>query len=242
MGLASPIRSSGGQGTLWRTSRPRSASEGVYNAIKSRILRLELCPGQSLSEPELAGEYGLSRTPVREALIRLADEGLVDIVPKSGTIVSRIPLALLPEAILVRKALEDLTTRYAAERATGSAVLQLEACLLRQQEVAEQDDYETFHMADEAFHATIAEIAGLSGIWTLVERAKMHVDRYRRLTLPQEGRMARVVAEHRLVLEAIAQRDPAAASAAMAAHLDGLEISIDMVRMSNPAFFEECLD
>ncbi len=232
----------GGSARLWRANRPRSASEGVYVAVKARILRLELDPGQSLSEPELAAEYGVSRTPVREALIRLADEGLVDIVPKSGTTVARISLALLPEAILVRKALEDITTRHAAERASGSALLQLESCLLRQQEIAALADYEQFHLADEAFHATIALIAGLSGIWTLVERAKMHVDRYRRLTLPQQGRMPQVVIEHRRVFEAIRNHDPDEASRAMTAHIAGLEISLDKVRLRNPAFFQERFD
>lgn len=236
------LGSMGATAQLWRAKRSRSASESVYGAIKLRILKLDLHPGRALSEPELAAEYGVSRTPVREALIRLADEGLVDVVPKTGTTVSRIPLALLPEAILVRKALEDITTRHAAQRATGSSLLQLEACLLRQQEIAEQADYETFHLADEAFHATIAVIAGLSGIWTLVERAKMHVDRYRRLTLPQHGRMAQVVIEHRRVLDAIRDRDAEAASKAMTAHISGLEISIDKVRQGNPAFFQEHFD
>jgi len=241
-GSATPARYEEGPAQLWRASRRRSASEGVYVAVKAGILRLDLQPGQSLSEPELAGIHGVSRTPVREALIRLADEGLVDIVPKSGTTVARIPLALLPEAILVRKALEDITTRHAAERAAGSSLLQLEACLVRQQEIAAQADYEQFHLADEAFHATIAVIAGLSGIWTLVERAKMHVDRYRRLTLPQAGRMQQVVVEHRRVFEAIRERDPDAASRAMTDHIAGLEISIDKVRMLNPAFFQENFD
>ena len=241
-GSAAQVRSAGGSAHLWRATRPRSTSGSVHAAIKERILKLDLHPGQSLSEPELATVYGVSRTPVREALIRLADEGLVDIVPKSGTMVARIPLALLPEAILVRKALEDITTRHAAEHASGSALLQLEACLLHQQEIAEQADYEQFHLADEAFHATIALIAGLSGIWTLVERAKMHVDRYRRLTLPQEGRMAQVVIEHRLIFDAIRDRDADAASRAMTAHISGLEISIDKVRLSNPAFFQERFD
>lgn len=231
-------RVSAGATQLWRANRPRGTAEGVYGKLKTRILRLELKPGQSLSEPELALQYGVSRTPIREALIRLADEGLVDIVPKSGTMVARIVLALLPEAILVRKALEDVTTRHAAEKATGSDLLRLEACVLRQEEIASTADFEGFHLADEAFHAEIAEIAGFPGIWTLVERAKMHIDRFRRLTLPIEGRMGRVVEEHRQVLDAIRRHDPEAASRAMGTHISGLEISIENIRNANPAFFE----
>ncbi|MEJ1159208.1 GntR family transcriptional regulator [Prosthecomicrobium sp. N25] len=223
---------------LWRANRPKGSSETVYADLKARILTLDIVPGGSLSEPELSLAYGVSRTPVREALIRLADEGLVDIVPKSGTSVARIPLGLLPEAIVVRKALEEATVRAAAERATGSAVLQLEAAQARLTEVAEQGDFEAFHLADEAFHATIAAVAGYPGIWTLVERAKMHIDRYRRLTLPQEGRLRKVIVEHAAVLDGIRRRDPDAASAAMRDHLAGLEISIDQVRDANPDFFQ----
>lgn len=223
---------------LWRASRPKGTAESIYSDLKTRILQLHVPPGTALSEPELALGYGVSRTPVREALIRLADEGLVAIVPKSGTTVARIPLDLLPEAILVRQALEEVTTRKAAEAATPSAALELEAALLRQEEVADTGDLEAFHRADEHFHATIATIAGHPGIWTLVERAKMHIDRYRRLTLPQDGRRRLVIEQHRAVLDAIRARDPEAAAAAMRRHLQGLEVGLDTVRTSHPDYFE----
>lgn len=223
---------------LWRATRAAGASEVVYQDLKRRILRLHLEPGSTLSEPDLAEHYRLSRTPVREALIRLADEGLVLIVPKSGTVVARISLALLPESIFVRRALEEATCRRAAELATGSAVLRLQACLARQGELAAAGDFEAFHLADEEFHATLASVAGFPGIWTLVERAKMHMDRFRRLTLPQHGRMPMVIEQHGLIIEAIRRGDPEGASRAMAQHLEGLAISIDTIRSSNPDFFE----
>lgn len=224
---------------LWRANRATGASEGVYRDLKRRILRLDLAPGEALSEPHLAQQYDLSRTPIREALIRLSDEGLVEIVPKSGTTVARIPLALLPEAIFVRLALEEATCRQAALHATDSAVLRLEACVALQREVARQPDTEAFHLADEQFHATLADVAGFPGIWTLVERAKMHIDRYRRLTLPQHGRMPMVIDQHLAIVEAIRKRDPEGAGVAMRRHLEGLAISIEAVRSSNPDFFAE---
>jgi DNA-binding GntR family transcriptional regulator len=224
---------------LWRSSRTEGSAEAVYLDLKSQILSLVFEPGKALSETDLALRYGVSRTPIREALIRLSDEGLVEIHPKSGTNVSRIPLALLPEAILVRRALEEVTARHAALNATRSGLLGLEARLAHQQELAESGDRMRFHLADEAFHAEIAAMAGYPGIWTLVERAKMHIDRYRRLTLPQEGRMELVIREHTRVLEAIAARDPDAAAGAMATHVEGLKVSIAETRQMNPDFFQE---
>jgi DNA-binding GntR family transcriptional regulator len=168
----------------------------------------------------------------------LADEGLVDIFPQSGIFVSRIPMAALPEAIIIRKALEETTARLSAERATASQVLNLQAILQRQREADAAQDRDGFHQADEAFHAAIAIVAGYPGIWTLILKVKVHVDRYRRLTLPQAGRMAQVIAEHAAILAAIKTHDPSAARIAMESHLDRLLRDISTTHDINPEFFD----
>ena len=117
-------------------------------------------------------------------------------------------MAALPEAIIIRKALEETTARLAAERATASQILALRAILERQREANTAGDSDDFHQADEAFHATIADIAGHPGIWKLIQQVKVHVDRYRRLTLPQIGRIAQVITEHEAILSAIEAHDP----------------------------------
>src|ERR1700755_1096148 len=110
-----------------RIGRPRgaTASSKIYSDLRAELLSLRRRPGEAISEAEIALSYGLSRTPVREAILKLADEGLVDIFPQSGIFVSRIPLAALPEAIIIRKALEETTAHMAAQRATVSQILQL---------------------------------------------------------------------------------------------------------------------
>ena len=105
----------------------------------------------------------MSRTPVREALLRLAAEGLVDTVAKSGTFVARIPISALPEAIVVRKALEQVTARAAATHARRSQITNLKAILERQREAERAGDRGAFHRADEAFHAAVAVSRRLSG-------------------------------------------------------------------------------
>jgi DNA-binding GntR family transcriptional regulator len=89
------------------------------------------------------------------------------------------------------------------------------------------------------FHATIAEVAGYPGIWTLIQQVKVHVDRYRRLTLPQEGRIPRVIAEHEAILDAIKAHDPARARTAMEFHLESLLDNISATQNINPEFFDE---
>src|SRR6476620_2116321 len=143
-----------------RSGRPRTtASARVYSDLRAELVSLQRRPGNAISEAEIALSYGVSRTPVREAILKLSDEGLVEIFPQSGIFVARIPLAALPEAIIIRKALEETTARLAAERATSSQILNLHSILERQREACAAADRESFHQADEAFHATIADVA-----------------------------------------------------------------------------------
>ena len=100
-------------------ARERRRRRGSIRDLRDELVSLQRRPGEAISEAEIALSYGVSRTPVREAILKLADEGLVDIFPQSGIFVSRIPLAALPEAIIVRKALEETTARMAAQRATA---------------------------------------------------------------------------------------------------------------------------
>ena len=224
-----------------RSGRPRAASAAakIYTDLRTELVSLRRRPGEVISEANIALSYGVSRTPVREAILKLADEGLVEIFPQSGIFVSRIPIAALPEAIIVRKALEETTSSMAAERATSSQILALHSLLERQREANAAGDSDTFHRADEQFHATIAEVAGYPGIWTLIQRVKVHVDRYRRLTLPQQGRIPLVIAEHESILSAIEAHDSSGARAAMATHLDSLLDNIGLTQQINPEFFDK---
>jgi GntR family transcriptional regulator, rspAB operon transcriptional repressor len=231
--------SSAAQGVR-RSGRPRGATAAsrIYSDLRTELVSLRRRPGEAISEAEIALSYGVSRTPVREAILKLSDEGLLEIFPQSGIFVSRIPVAALPEAIIIRKALEETTARLAAERATSSQILILHSILERQREADAARDGDAFHQADEMFHATIAEVAGHPGIWKLIQQVKVHVDRYRRLTLPQQGRIAQVIAEHEPILGAIEAHDPAAAGIAMEFHLERLLSDISATQSINPEFFD----
>ena len=223
-----------------RNGRPRTAtaSARIYAELRAEIVSLQRRPGAALSEAEIALAYGVSRTPAREAILRLSDEGLVEIFPQSGIIVSRIPVAALPEAIVIRKALEETAARMAAQFATPSQLLALRSIVERQREADSARNSDAFHLADELFHATIAEIAGHPGIWRLILQVKVNVDRMRRLTLPQAGRMTGVIAEHVAILSAIEKHDPDAAAAAMGKHLERLLRDISAIKTINPEFFD----
>jgi len=223
-----------------RHGRPRAATAAsrIYADLRSELVSLRRRPGEAISEAEIALAYGVSRTPVREAILKLSDDGLVEIFPQSGIFVSRIPLAALPEAIVIRKALEETTARLAAERATSSQILNLHSILERQREADAVNDRDAFHRADEMFHATIADVARYPGIWTLIQQVKIHVDRYRWLTLPQAGRIAVVIDEHAAILRAIEAHEPERARLAMERHLERLLRDISATQNTNPEFFD----
>jgi len=222
-----------------RSGRPRAATAAsrIYSDLRIELVSLQRRPGEVISEAQIALSYGVSRTPVREAILKLSDEGLLEIYPQSGIFVSRIPVAALPEAIIIRKALEETTARLAAERATSSQILALQSILERQREAA--GDSDTFHQADEMFHATVADVAGYPGIWKYIQQVKVHVDRYRRLTLPQRGRIAKVIIEHEAVLTAIEAHDAEGARRAMEIHLESLLENISATQHINPEYFDE---
>lgn len=219
-----------------------SAARRVYLCLRERIVEMALQPGERIVERDIAEEFGTSRTPVHEAVLRLADEGLVEVVPRSGTFVARIPLAALEEANLVRHALETAIVERAAARAGAADAVHLRAILDAQAAATAASDYRAFHRADEAFHAALAALSGCPGVWTIVQQAKTQMDRYRQLTLPLEGRMAGVLDEHRAVVDAIAAGDAAGAVAAMRAHLDHVMPAVEIARRLRPEFFAGHID
>jgi DNA-binding GntR family transcriptional regulator len=214
-----------------------SASRRVYLRLRRRIVEMAMLPGTRVVERDIAEEFGTSRTPVHEAVQRLADEGLIEIVPRSGTFVARIPLDALEEANLVRQALETAIIEKAAQRVTPDDTARLRDILAEQEAAIASNDFGAFHRTDERFHALLAELSGYPGVWPIIQQAKTQMDRYRQLTLPLEGRMAGVLEEHRAVVDAIEARDPAQAVAAMREHLDHVMPVLEITRKLRPEFF-----
>jgi len=214
-----------------------TASRRVYLCLRQRIVDMSMLPGERVIERDLAEEFGTSRTPVHEAVQRLADEGLIEVIPRSGTFIARIPLDALEEANLVRHALETAIIEKAATNAGPECAACLRAILEEQAVAIAGSDFHAFHRTDEKFHATLAEMSGYPGVWPIIQQAKTQMDRYRQLTLPMEGRMAGVLEEHRAVVEAIEARDPARARAAMLEHLDHVMPVLEITRQLRPEFF-----
>ena len=214
-----------------------TAASLVQDELRRAILAMEVVPGSALVEKELTARFGTSRTPVREALIRLKEEGLVEIFPQAGTFVARIPTEAIPEAVFIRQALECATVDLVARIATPEAIGRLDAAIARQHEAFEAGEQESFHIADEDFHEALAMVAGYPGIWKIAHAAKSQIDRCRRMTLPVPGRMAMVIREHLSIVDAVRRHDGPAAMAAMRKHLGTLLPDLLHLKAEHPDYF-----
>lgn len=214
-----------------------TAATAIYRELHSAIVSMQLKPGTALNEKVLAERFGVSRTPIREALIRLVEDGLVNIYPQSGTFVAPIPTSLIPEAVVIRQALEGATVEKASRIATPGDMKKLDDILARQRFLADREDLGAFHEADEAFHEAIAEVAGYPGIWNYLKPVKVQIDRARRLTLPALGRMEHVIAEHVIIRDAIEAHEVAAACEAMKVHLGAVIPDVEELRDTYPDCF-----
>lgn len=214
-----------------------TTARAIYERLHADISAVRMPPGMVLQEKKIAEEFGVSRTPVREALLRLSESGLVDIYPQSATVVSRVPVSAIPEAVVVRKALESTTVETAAQHAPADAIARLDAIITRQRIHATLNNPSGFHEEDEAFHEAITQIAGYPGIWTILKSVKIQIDRARRLTLPVLGRMEKVIQEHLVIRDAVAAHDVEGARAAMLHHLSAVIPDIAELRVQYPDYF-----
>ena len=199
-------------------SLPKTAQ--VYAILRRAIVDLALEPGSIVNERGICDQLGISRTPLREAILQLQAENLVTVVPNSGTYVARIDLQSVFDGQLVRDALEMKVVRLAAARMTPAFERALDFNLYQQRRMAQDGDHGAFHDLDEAFHAMICEFGASAHIWRIVNGAKAQLDRVRRLSLPLTNHLDVVLAEHIAIADGLRLRDPEAAAAAMKVHLD----------------------
>src|SRR5436190_11927138 len=154
--------------TLTPISRTNGARAGLaaYAALRDAIVSTELEPGRQISENEIAEKLGVSRTPVREALARLSDDQLVQIVPQLGTFVSRISVSGVDDAQFLREALECSAVRLAAERADAGDVAELDAIIAHQESARDHADPSAFFVLDDELHSSLCELSGRPIAWT----------------------------------------------------------------------------
>ena len=215
--------------------RTRTNRRVVYETLRRKVLTLELPPGAALSENELAAALGVSRTPVRESLILLADEGLVQVFPQVGTFVSRVDPDRVRDAQFLREAVELAALDDVPPELDALVVAELRANLDQQR--APGIGLEEFFDLDEAFHQGLMRLSGHGNAWTTVAAAKGHLDRARRLGLVENESPGVFVAQHLEIFDAVVGADGTLARSAMRTHLRAVFNDIERIRAHSPELF-----
>jgi GntR family transcriptional regulator, rspAB operon transcriptional repressor len=203
-----------------KLDRQRPLREQIYSIVRQLILSGRIVPGAVIDEKEIAALLKVSRTPVREAVKKLSDENLVDVVAQSGTRASRIDRRAVEEAFFIRRALETESAAQAALHMTEAHADALSDILLQHARAIERRHYTDAIERDDAFHRAIAEISDLSRLWRVVEVSKAQLDRCRHLMLPRPGEADATLEQHREIIRALMSRNSLRAAKAMADHLE----------------------
>jgi DNA-binding GntR family transcriptional regulator len=217
-----------------------SESARIHAAIRAAILDVELVPGAAIIEAGLAERFGVSRTPVREALLRLSDEGLVEIRPQRGTSVARLSLDRIEEALFVRRAVECAVIARVFERGEHRAVgIALGAIVNAQAAAIDRRDVAATLDADTQFHHVLVAASGLPGVWRVVAQARDLHHRIRAIAVPELGSATQAIRDHRAIANALRDGRPGRAITALTTHLAGNMTLARAIARRHPDYFDD---
>jgi GntR family transcriptional regulator, rspAB operon transcriptional repressor len=210
------------QSMLTRTKldRRRPMRDQIYPLIRDLILTGEISPGDPIDEKSIASQLNISRTPVREAVKKLSDEHLVDVIAQSGTRAARIDPKEIEQAYLIRRSLEMESAAHAAPHMNNSHAESLNDILMLHERALEQRKFVNAISIDDNFHRYIAQVAELPRLWHMIEISKAHLDRCRHMLLPRAGEAAATLEQHRTIIRALNTKKPESAREAMQNHLE----------------------
>lgn len=222
---------------------PSPVRDKAYDALKSAIIRGQLSPGERLIETQIAHLLSISRTPLREALLKLESAGFVERLPSGGAQVKSLSATEVRELYAVRSVLEGLAAREAAQRLTNGQLADL-AVLTRKLRAADSVDPEIQLIADigEQFHSIILEASRNRTLEYLLRLLRDHIDQYRHLTINIPGRGLEAAKEHAALLSVLRRRNASLSEAAMRRHvLRAREAMMKRLREAKPSALEGAL-
>ncbi len=206
---------------------PVSLEKLAYDAIKEAILAFRLKPGESLVESDLAAQLNISKTPVRDALLRLEKEGLVVKVPYKGATVSEVNQQIMNEIFEIRAVLEGLAARLATPFMTPDDLERASRLVDQHEQVLLRDDPDEASRLNRQFHELIVQQAPNQWLKQILSNLDEHLKRYRTLSNFQVGRLGKSIDEHRLILKALCEGQAEQAEQAMRFHLSSVAVDLN---------------
>jgi DNA-binding GntR family transcriptional regulator len=220
-----------------RDSRGR-IRDYVHETLKKNMIRLKLEPGRLISEKEVAGMLQVSRTPIREAFVKLSREELIETVPQKGSFVSLIDLDHVEESRFVRETLESALVRQACTVLTAEQVLQLQNLVSLQELCVGEKNNERLFELDEEFHRTIIVGCGKKQTWGMIQQLSTHYSRLRFLRVAVTDDWQTIISEHQGIVRAIRENDPDRAEQLMREHLGRVNFEKHELKAKYPLYFK----
>lgn len=224
--------------TLPPLSLENAVSPQLHRRLRDRIVSCELAPGQRISETEIAASYEVSRQPVREAFIKLAEENLVSIRPQRGTFIKRISVSAALTARFIRESVEADLVRRVAEIRTPEMITELSSQIEQQQITADAADPAEFMRLDEVFHKLIAKYATAPEVSDYLDGLNLPMTRVRNISA-REFSPGKLVSQHASIVEAIKKGSSKSADKAMRNHLREIKKDLPQVVETYPDYFED---
>lgn len=219
--------------------RNKPKAEMAYDYLRSAIITMKMAPGSTLNEKSLCADLGISRTPLREAVLRLSHEGLLTIVPGGGTFVSKISVRGVLQGYLVRSSIECRLITLAARIYKPEFDSDFELLLYLQQDANKRGDFDRALLVDSDFHRRLCRVAGFPDVWKTIRDATGQLDRVNHRAFRRHGQSQEIESEHRAIYDAIRDHDSQQAQALMKRHLGDIQTLIDFVKASTPDILSE---
>jgi len=211
-------------------------SDAVFEHLKEAIRSLQLLPGTAISEGGITKSLGVGRSPVREAIARLVDLGLVSVIPQVGGRIAPISIRQVEEAVFIRSSLETGAFKRAIE---GSApdTSEMQKLVDKNKKAGAERNMELFFETDEQLHQKVFELAGMARIWEVVRGTKVQLDRLRQLNLPLSIENLELGDEHQAIVDAIRTQNMELGTATLHRHSTRIFETVEGLRLANPSYF-----
>jgi len=202
-------------------------NQKAYRALKRAIIQGDLTPNSKLILSEIAKSLGISNTPIREAVNKLASEGLIKIIPNKGIIVKEINIDDFQEILQVRAFLDGLIAKLSAKKITDKEIDDMMEIIHKMEQCLKEDDRLTYNDLDIKFHDFLLTIAGNNTLKEIYNNLIVHGHRFRLRTLKIPDRMGKSLKEHLKIALKIKERNPAEANRASQEHIESILHSIE---------------
>lgn len=202
------------------TNARYQVKEAIVSYLRVAIVSGELRPGQTLHESDLTKQFGASRSPIREALVQLEQEGLVTTIPKKGSLITTIDKSQLRQALFIRSSLESTNIELLAQNISDAQIRTIKDNIERQRTALLNDDYAEMYDSMDEFHLLLCDFNQLPRIWEIIRREKVPLDRLHALNQPHSPRMSTLFNQHIEIVKALEERDSEKCSRLIRLHAD----------------------